>query len=102
MTAALGTLTDDELAAIEQRWAQATQGRWVPETCNEFPEDPDCGVMVELSRGRWGWICDIASVQGAGKQREYDAIALAAAPSDVAALVAEVRRLRALVGARHG
>lgn len=84
-----------EIAAIRARWQAATPGPWVAETDNEHPEDPDCGVMVVLPSGHWGWVCDLASVQGAGVQRDDDAIAIAAAPADIATLLAALDEAQA-------
>lgn len=72
-------MTNDELNAIESRWAAATPGPW---TVDE--STPSLGYDVDpLPVG----------IRKAFGQFE-DAAAIAAAPTDIAALIAEVRRLQ--------
>ena len=67
---------------IERRWEAATPGPWKVDTY--FDDYID-----------WHW-----RMEGPDPRSDADVAAIAAAPADVARLLAEVRRLRAEVSAR--
>lgn len=75
-------MTDEQLREIEQRANVATLGPWV------FVPHFNC-VWHESSAGA-GHICDVPD----GDERDNDMNFIAAARSDVPALIAEVRRLK--------
>lgn len=79
-------LTPEDLDAIRARWETATPGPWEAYIDLRGP----CGqLMMILSRGR-GSVADRVT-------RDDDAEAIAHAPEDVARLLAEIDRLRALL-----
>lgn len=78
-------MTEEELTAIEARAAAATAGPW-----------------VASHRYNICWDVDGPDANGPDMMPKGDAQFIAAARVDVPALVAEVRRLRAEVGAVYG
>lgn len=89
-------MTDAEIDVIEARAAAATPGEWVSrDVCDEG--DSNCGDwIVELPVGRNSvtrlWFGDISENSG---EDIANAEFIAASRTDIPALVAEVRRLRA-------
>ena len=76
-------MTDARLAEIRERWAKATPGPWA--------HDRPPGEVYALSDGSE----IIADVYGGPDGRlEPNSAAIAAAPTDIADLLAEVERLR--------
>lgn len=80
-------MTDDELAEIERVWAAASSGPWVAyrsEPYIDFIGREDMTHVVSVSTSE----LDIS---------ENDVEAITKAPGHVAAMLAEVNRLRALL-----
>ena len=87
-------LTDERLAEIEARCNAATPGPWtlMPEMCG-----PDGQGVYEESG--LGIICEVGDPYPRGDNHPQENMEfIAAARADVPDLLAEVRRLRALVG----
>jgi hypothetical protein len=84
-------MTDDELAAIEARCAAATAGPWKAwiEGRDHFAGDD----VIITSAGT-----DIYVVPPPHRPPDADLDFIAAARQDISRLIAEVRRLRQLVG----
>lgn len=108
-------MTDAQLAEIEARAARATPGPWAVETCGEKgdgsdmigvvfgPDDENCdhqlsgelpafgieGEEIEYYRDEL-----VAECEHRNRNSHSDAAFIAAARTDIPALVAEVRRLR--------
>jgi hypothetical protein len=84
-------MTDDELAVIEARLAAATPGKWVINTDPAFAAKFGFDPCPQILTSNWHRIaqCFYAS--------HKNAPFIAHAPDDVRRLLAEVRRLRALV-----
>jgi hypothetical protein len=81
-------MTDQRLAEIEARWHGTTPGPW------EYTPQQKTGYGEVTSPGRT--ICDVWNEPGTkGVVASANGLAIAAAPSDVRELVAEVRKLRA-------
>lgn len=84
----------DRLSEIEARWQRATPGPWMVNPRSIGPVDdpviqgPDGTYVAQTSYDTQSWSCkhDVAA----------DTVAIAAAPDDIAWLIAEVRRLRGL------
>jgi hypothetical protein len=74
---------NDRLAGIEERWALATPGPW------DAPFE-----SYVLSRSEPTKVCQLDDPWITNRNRWADSRAIAAAPTDVAWLVAEVKRLR--------
>ena len=92
-------MTDQQLAEIEQRWAKATKGPWVADMRPVATECGECGEYAYEVPGvirRKSDGCGIVDVQDSEKQNE-NAAAIASAPDDIQALLAEVRRLNRMV-----
>jgi hypothetical protein len=87
-------MSDDELNAIEARANAATPGPWTQGeiAAGDLPYAGGC-FAVEV----FGATADPYAVL-AECQHEADAAFIAAARTDIPALVAEVRRLRAVLG----
>lgn len=83
-----GWMTEEELKAIEARLQAATPGPW-----SDFCESGDWWIETMADDGSPGGlvVCDANDMDAA------DMALIAAAPTDIAALIAEVRRLRALM-----
>lgn len=87
-------MTPEQLAEIEQRWAKATRGPWESLFPGRIVSHPET-CAVRQSETFIDWICQ---VQTSNQPRwEHDAIAIASAPTDIALLLAEVRRLNRMV-----
>lgn len=95
-------LSEDELAAIEARLAAATMGPWEPAIMGEVyataPDErgvhcPNSDIAFIKEDGTWHSLLICRGMDG--PTRVANAEFIAAARSDVPALVAEVRRLRA-------
>ncbi len=119
-----GAMSDEQLAAIEHRWAAATPGpwRWRHEQFNATKPKRKDGRWLQLLTGpvegrsaglpdacrdAWdyphvlsiGWAqLKRATAFNMGVISPADQDAIAHAPTDVAALLAEVRRLRESAG----
>ena len=89
-------MTPEQLSEIEQRWTKATRGPWIADM---RPVATECGECGEYSYEVAGVVrrksdgCGIVDVQDSEKQNE-NAQAIASAPTDIALLLAEVRRLQ--------
>ena len=81
-------MTEEELKAIEARLQAATPGPW-----SDFCESGDWWIETMADDGSPGGlvVCDANDMDAA------DMALIAAAPTDIAALIAEVRRLRTLI-----
>lgn len=91
-------MTEEELQAIEARAAAATPGPWIlmPETCG--PDGQEVYESEDL-----GCICSVGDPYPRGQNHPQENMEfISAARSDVPALVAEVRRLRAELAALSG
>ena len=92
-------MTPQQLQEIEQRWEKATKGPWIADM---RPVATECGECGEFAYEVPGVIrcksdgCGIVDVQESEKQNE-NAAAIAHAPTDISALLAEVRRLNRMV-----
>lgn len=75
-------MTDDDIKAIEAKWAPAKST--LPWEVREHE-----GLRAVACRD--GWVC---SMDGDPWYDRHNAAAIAAAPSDIARLIAEVQRLR--------
>lgn len=86
-------LTDAQIAEIEARLAQATPGPWTPDSqaCFVFAHDEQ--TMVCEIRG-WGYLLTKHGSVKAVEKQTANAALIAHAPTDLAALLAEVRVLR--------
>lgn len=82
-------LTESDLSEIEARCEAATPGKW-------FVYHADAGPTVQVPKG-WVALLDWKCCGGTLDQRA-NATFIAAAREDVPRLVAEVRRLRGLIG----
>lgn len=89
------TDVDARLAEIRARWAEATPGPWVRERADW--QNIVCRAVPARGPGRH--IAGVGGSSALGHNGNADAAAIAAAPEDVAWLLAEVERLRALLGA---
>lgn len=81
---------------IRERWSKATRGPWVADMRPVATECGECGEYAYEVPGvirRKSDGCGIVDVQESEKQNE-NAAAIAAAPTDIAWLLAEVERLR--------
>lgn len=85
-------MTDEELAEIERVWAAATPGPWIASHGDDWLagiSGPDGYLLLSVGVGCGGEAsCSVEAV---------DIAAITAAPSHIAALLAEVKRLRAIV-----
>lgn len=82
------SMTDERLAEIEARWQGTTPGPW------EYVPQQKTGFGEVTSPRRT--VCDVWNEPGTkGAVAFANGTAIAAAPSDVRELVAEVRRLKA-------
>lgn len=86
-------MTDDKLAAIEQRVQAATPGPWHAPGLGEVHTDHDAGVFIRRDEDGEGdpIVADFCSYPNWEGNAEF----IAHAREDVPALLAEVRRLRA-------
>ncbi|HEY8550711.1 MAG TPA: hypothetical protein VIL35_12205 [Vicinamibacterales bacterium] len=92
-------MTNDELAAITAREQRATIGPWtVKRVQNLYPSEAGDGRTYPAIRG---FRCPKAIYERAWEQVEQDAAFMAAARTDVPALVNEVRRLRRRLREMH-
>lgn len=100
-------LTESDLNAIEARCEAATAGPWRMSPASAASDKPARVTTSQMVRGYArdrrdiGIVCEITD--GAGRfddQLDADANFIAAAREDVPRLVAEVRRLRAIVEKR--
>lgn len=96
-------MTDDELAAIEARCKKATPGPWNPPSNYDHERHPNVLLRRSIARDvlvlvnpRYGRHLQHIPDE-AFEQAGADAAFIAAARSDIPALLAEVRRLREIV-----
>lgn len=117
-------MTDEELAGIEKRWAAATKGPWFW----QVNQNAKCvtlwgsASMVVMDFVRWGFnkatprFRDYRDIMEKAEEFAYriegrehhsdwckqithpDAVAIQSAPNDVSSLIAEVRRLKKIIG----
>ena len=94
-------MTEQQLAEIEARWAKATPGPWFSEYGEQQanPEEPpswngEMYITGKQGTAQYDQSSYIATV-GYNGSGESDAAAIANAPTDISALLAEVRRLNA-------
>lgn len=88
-------LSDEQLQAIEARWAAVTPGRWGMECDRTALDRPLCVAAVRPFR----LVCVLKGIEedaGGLEQVRANGTAIYHAPRDVSALLAEVKRLRAL------
>lgn len=88
-------MSDDELKAIEERANAATPGPWI------WEEEDRHGFAMPRLLGGGGRVCDFGDAtpyenSSGAEPGDNDKAFIAAARSDIPALVAEVRRLRDL------
>lgn len=87
-------MTDDDLNAIRARVEAATPGEWRVEWDGEYDQELfPCEISARESRSSTAFekVCDVEELS------EADADLIANAPTDLRALLAEVKRLRAEV-----
>jgi hypothetical protein len=83
-----------DLEPIKARLVAATPGPWRPD--DEF--GPRYVATDPYGKGFWNvWICTPGHEGDGGWEREEDADLACHAPADIAALIAEVERLRGVV-----
>lgn len=100
-------MTNEELKAIEERWAKATPGPW--EICLGSGGNVCTGIHHYLKDGSGSiFVADCLTDYMLSKavkcedDHRQNLKAIASAPTDIAALLAEVRRLnRMVVNAQH-
>ena len=95
-------MTKQQIAVIRARWACVTPGPWM----REMAEDGEVLPNGDMYRGDWYETktvvqkptaeTDGASAFIAEAKTDVDACAIASAPSDIAALLAEIDRLHAV------
>lgn len=80
-------MTPEQMKEIEQRWAKATPGPWQYEERENDDGMTDCHCITN----------GVIDYTFGYDMEEYDAAAIASAPTDIALLLAEVRRLNRMV-----
>ena len=97
-------LTESDLSEIEARCEAATSGPWKMSPASAVSNKPASVTALRMVRGHkrdrleTGTVCEITDRAGRfDDQLDADAHFIAAAREDVPRLVAEVRRLRAIV-----
>lgn len=83
----------DKLAEIEARWAKTTPGPWVASTDGPCYNGTLC-VFRHPIDDPYYMVANFGDLEDVGREDRRNAKAVAAAPVDVAWLIAEVKRLR--------
>jgi hypothetical protein len=97
-------MNEDELAAIESRCAAATPGPWKRHASMIWAAGENTATLLQLSEPRASRYVEHVPLQLGSKDLDEQARNgdfITAAREDVPALVAEVRRLQALVCIAH-